>query len=139
MDQFMIGIDEIDKQHQELLECMELLRDYMRRGQSKDAVRDTLKFLETYVVDHFATEVRYMEQYRYPGMPEHKAEHEQFLSDLTAFKEKLFILQAQGEITTFLGLDIVRKLNTWFTDHIAAVDRKMGEFLAEKRGAVGPP
>jgi hemerythrin len=129
-----IGIEEIDKQHQELLDRMDLLRDYMRRGQSRDAIRDTLKFLETYVVEHFATEVSYMQRYRYPGILQHKAEHETFLNDFTAFKEQFTSLQAQGEITTFLGLDIVRKLNAWFSNHIATVDKKMGQFLAEKMG-----
>jgi len=127
-----IGIDEIDKQHQELLDRMELLRDYMRRGKSKDAIRDTLKFLESYAVEHFATEVKYMDQYRYPDILQHKAEHETFLRDLAAFKDKFFSLQAQGEITTFLGIDIVRKLNDWFNNHIATVDSKMGAFLAER-------
>ena len=136
MDQELIlGIEEIDTQHQELLDRMELLRDYMRRGQSKNAIRDTLKFLESYVVEHFATEVRYMQQYRYPGIHEHKAEHEIFIKDFTAFKEKFTSLQAQGEITTFLGVDIVRKLNDWFSHHIATVDKEMGGFLAEKMGA----
>jgi hemerythrin len=91
-----------------------------------------LKFLETYVVEHFATEVKYMQRYHYPGMLEHKAEHEIFLRDFTAFKEKFTALQAQGEMTTFLGLDIVRKLNAWFSHHIATIDRTMGQFLAEK-------
>ncbi len=127
-----IGIEEIDRQHQELLDRMELLRDYMRRGQSRDAIRDTLKFLESYVVEHFATEVRYMERYRYPDIREHRTEHETFLRDFTAFKEKFTSMQAQGESTTFLGLDIVRKLNAWFTDHIATIDTKMGRFLAEQ-------
>ena len=133
MDQeFTVGIEEIDQQHQELLDRMDLLRDYMRRGQSKDAIHDTLKFLESYVVEHFDTEVKYMQRYRYPGILQHKAEHETFLKDFTAFKEKFTSLQAQGEITTFLGLDIVRKLNDWFSNHIATVDKKMGEFLVEK-------
>jgi len=131
--ELIIGIEEIDNQHQELLDRMELLRDYMRRGQSRDAIRDTLKFLETYVVDHFATEVKYMQRYRYPGLLEHKAEHETFLGDFTAFKEKYTSLQAQGELTTFLGLDIVRKLNAWFSNHIATVDKKMGKYLAENK------
>ena len=130
-----LGIEEIDKQHAELLDRMELLRDYMRRGRSRDAIRDTLKFLESYVVEHFATEVKYMQQYRYPGILDHKAEHETFLREFTAFKEKFISLEAQGEITTFLGLDIVRKLNNWFSSHIATVDTKMGEFLAERMHA----
>jgi hemerythrin len=62
----------------------------------------------------------------------HKAEHETFLKDLAALKEKFTSLQAQGEITTFLGIDIVRKLSDWFTNHIATVDNKMGVFLEDK-------
>jgi hemerythrin len=135
MDQeHTIGIQEIDAQHQELIDRLELLRDYMRRGQSRDAVRDTLKFLETYVVGHFDTEVKYMQRYHYPGILQHKADHETFLKDFVAMKEKFTSLQAQGEITTFLGLDIVRKLNDWFTNHINEVDKKMGVFVIEKMG-----
>jgi hemerythrin len=128
----MIGIEEIDNQHQELLDRMDLLRDYLRRGQSRDAIRDTLKFLESYVVEHFETEVKYMQRYSYPGLLQHKAEHEVFLNDFSALKGKFASLMAQGEITTFLGVDIMRKLNDWFTNHIATVDAKMGAFLAEK-------
>jgi hemerythrin len=130
--EFTIGIEEIDTQHRELLDRMDLLRDYMRRGQSRDAIRDTLKFLEAYVVEHFDTEVKYMQRYSYPGILLHKAEHKTFLKDFTAFKEKYLSLQAKGELTTFLGVDIVRKLNDWFANHIATVDKKMGAFLAEK-------
>ncbi len=133
MDQeLIIGIEEIDAQHGQLLERMDLLRDYMRRGQSRDAIRDTLKFLEVYVAEHFAAEVRYMQRYSYPGLLQHKAEHEIFLKDFAALKDKFTTLQAQGESTTFLGVDIVRKLNDWFTNHIATVDAKMGRYLAEK-------
>jgi hemerythrin len=73
-----------------------------------------------------------MLRYVYPGLISHRREHEKFLKDLTAFKEKFTSLDAQGELTTFLGLDIVRKLNDWFTNHIFEVDKKMGAYLAEK-------
>jgi hemerythrin len=111
---------------------MDLLRDYMRRGQSRDVIRDTLKFLDAYVVEHFETEAKYMERHSYPELLQHRAEHEKFLKDFGAFKEKFASLQAQGESTTFLGIDIVRKLNDWFTDHISTVDTKMGVFLRER-------
>lgn len=133
MDQELtIGIEEIDRQHEELLDRMDNLRDAMRRGQSNDVIRNTLKFLETYVVEHFDTEVKYMQRYNYTGILLHKAEHETFMKDFAALKEKFTSLQAQGESTTFLGVDIVRKLNDWFTKHIATVDNKMGVFLAER-------
>jgi len=127
-----LGIEEIDVQHEELLDRMDILRDYMRRGQSRDAIRDTLKFLDAYVTEHFATEVKYMQRYNYPGILVHKAEHETFLKDFAALKEKYTAAHAQGEITPFLGIDIVRKLSSWFTDHIATVDKKMGDFLEER-------
>jgi hemerythrin len=130
--EFIVGIDEIDRQHQELFDRIDLLRDYVRRGQSKDAIRDTLKYLESYVTEHFATEVRYMEQHGYPDILQHKAEHESFLKDFAGFKDKYASLQAQGEMTTFFGLEIVRKLTAWFEDHVMNIDKKMGVFLAEK-------
>jgi hemerythrin len=135
---FIIGIDEIDRQHQELFDNLELLRDYVRRGQSKDSIRDTLKYLEKYVTEHFATEVKYMNQYGYPDILQHKAEHENFLKDFTAHKEKYASLQAKGEMTTFFSLEIVRKLNDWFANHVMTIDKKMGAFLAERmRGEQG--
>jgi len=126
------GIEEIDKQHRELLDRMEVLRDHVRRGQASTAVQQTLRFLQTYMADHFATEEKYMQRYNYPGILLHKAEHELFLKDFAALKEKFISQLAQGEITTFLGLDIVRKLSEWFSNHITTIDQKMGEFLAER-------
>ena len=134
MDQdYTIGIEEIDRQHTELLERMELLRDYMRRGQGRGVIMDTLRFLESYAAEHFATEVKYMQRYHYPELLSHKAEHEVFVKDLAAIKEKFTAAHSQGDVTPFMIIEVVRKLNDWFTDHILTVDRKMGAFLAEKR------
>jgi hemerythrin len=133
MDQdFAIGIAQIDDQHRGLLERIELLRDAVRRGQSRDAIRNTLRFLEQYAEEHFATEERYMLRYLYPGLIAHKAEHARFLQDLAAIKEKFSSLETQGEFTPFLGLDIARKLNNWFAEHVVETDRKMGAYLAER-------
>jgi hemerythrin len=131
----IIGIDEIDRQHEALFENLDLLHDYVRRGESRNAIGNTLKFLESYVSEHFDNEVRYMKQYRYPDLLQHKAEHEIFLKDFTAFKEKYALLKAQGEMTTFLGLDIVRRLNAWLNNHVLTVDKKMGAFLKEQMDA----
>ncbi|HTF99160.1 MAG TPA: bacteriohemerythrin [Nitrospirota bacterium] len=135
MNQDLItGIDDIDHQNQALLDHLDILHDSMRRGQSRGALRDVLQFLESYVVEHFNRELTYMNRYRYPDMLQHKAEHETFQKDILAFKEKYTSLKAQGEITTFLGLDLVRKLQAWFDTHVSTVDRKMSVFLKEQMG-----
>jgi len=41
-------------------------------------------------------------------------------------------MPAKGEMTPFLCLDIVRKLNDCFGDHIMTVDKETGAFLAGK-------
>jgi hemerythrin-like metal-binding protein len=133
MDQsFILGIEDIDKQHQALFDQLDLLRDYVRRGQSRDAIRDTLKFLESYVIEHFAVETGYMNTYGYPDLQAHQEEHEAFLEDFAGFREKFSSLQTKGEMTTFLGLEIVRKLNAWLAEHIMTVDKKLGAFLLQK-------
>ena len=129
---FSIGIEQIDRQHQEILDRMDLLRDAVRRGQGRSELHRTLRFLEDYAIEHFGTEERYMQRYSYPELLRHKAEHTKFLKDLADIREKCTSLEAKGEITTFLGLEIVRKLNDWFTSHIFDVDKKMGVYLSEK-------
>ncbi len=108
---YSIGIEQIDLQHKELSERMELLRDAMRKGQSRDTIRATLRFLEGYAVEHSATEERYMLRYNYPGILLHKTEHATFLGDLGAPRDKFLSLEALGEFTTFPGLDIVRRVS----------------------------
>ena len=132
--ELIIGIDEIDKQHEALFDHLDLLHDYVRRGQSRSAISGTLRFLESYVIEHFDNEARYMKQYRYPEMLQHKAEHETFLKDVTAFREKYISLTSQNEMTTFLGLDIVRRLNDWLNNHVLTVDTKLAAFLKERMG-----
>jgi hemerythrin len=136
MNQDLItGINDLDKQHQAFYDHLDLLLDYVRRGQGKSAISSTLQFLESYALEHFDNEVRYMKQYHYPDLLQHRAEHEAFLKDIAAFKEKYAALQVQGEMTTFLGLEIVRKLNFWFDHHVLNVDKKMGAFLMERMGS----
>ncbi len=129
---FTIGIAEIDEQHRELLDRIDLLRDAIRRGKSRETIRTTLEFLQEYVADHFIAEERYMQRYTYPGLYAHRLEHQKFTKDLAAFRDTFVSLEAKGELTTFVGLDIVRRLNDWFTNHIFEVDKKMGAYLAEK-------
>jgi hemerythrin len=41
-------------------------------------------------------------------------------------------LDARGEITSFITLEIAHRLENWLTGHILVVDKRMGEFLAER-------
>ncbi len=127
-----IGIEQLDKQHEAFFEHMDLLQDALWRGHSRTAVQDTLRFLEDYAAVHFSAEERYMQRHAYPEFLAHRAEHGGFLRELEQFKGKLRSLESQGDFTTFLALDIVRKLNDWLENHINESDRRMGAYLAQK-------
>ncbi len=127
-----IGIELLDSQHKELFQHISALRASLRAGTSRDALFKTLRFLEEYVVVHFDAEAHYMRRFDYPGIIEHEAEHEKFVKALADFKKELQALESRGEITSFLGIEIERKLSGWLADHIGNIDRKMGAFLAER-------
>jgi hemerythrin len=127
-----IGIELLDSQHKELFQHISTLRAALRAGTSRDTLFKTLSFLEEYVVVHFDAEVQYMRRFDYPGINEHETEHQKFIKALADFKKELQTLESRGEITSFLGIEIERKLSGWLADHIGNIDKKMGAFLAER-------
>ncbi len=84
-DDLAVGIEEIDRQHQELYVMVAALHDAMRMNQL-DRVLGVVSFLERYALEHFATEERHMAAQAYPRLPEHRALHESFVSDLQQHK-----------------------------------------------------
>lgn len=125
-----VGIQEIDKQHQELFKHINDLLEASQKGLGKTQVQDVVKFLEGYVVFHFGTEERYMDQYKYPGVGDHKKEHIWFVDQWQGLKQQL---DAEGP--TVLGvLSTKRLLVDWLLNHVQKTDRALGAFL-KKHGA----
>jgi hemerythrin len=84
------------------------------------------------VAEHFSAEERYMRLHNYPGILLHRAEHEAFAKAVAAFKKKALDLEAHGEVTAFLAVEIEHKLEQWMTDHIMKLDKKMADFIRER-------
>jgi len=84
-DDLAIGIDEIDRQHRELYVVVAALHDAMRANQPHRAEK-VVRFLDRYILEHFATEERLMAAKRYPGLQEHRALHDVFAADFRAHK-----------------------------------------------------
>ncbi len=131
-DDLSTGIERLDNEHKELFQHISALRAATRAGNAREALHNTLRFLEGYVKEHFDAEVEYMRRFEYPGILQHEAEHDQFIASLAEFKKELAELDSRGEITSFLGIEIERKLTAWLADHVGSTDRKMADFLAGK-------
>lgn len=127
-DRYAIGIPEIDTQHRELFQAINRLLAACSQGSGKAVLPEVLDFLGNYVVNHFATEERYMEKYQYPGLPQHRQIHQGFVNTFLGFRKQA---EAEGP-----GLGLVVRVNQvlvdWLKNHILHVDQDMGKFLREK-------
>jgi hemerythrin len=126
-ERFGIGIPLIDEQHKELLNLANVLYDSCRQG--KDIVPDGFKTAMSsaveYVTVHFSTEEKVMARVSYPGMAEHKAEHQEFV------KKVLAEVKNFEEGKTFVPNRFVMFLKDWTLSHIALMDKKMAAYVLD--------
>ncbi len=117
-DQLSVDVAEIDGQHQKLVEMINNLHDAMKVGKGKDATGDILHGLANYTVEHFGTEEKYFEQFRYPAAHLHKKEHQDFVEKVTLFINDF----DSGKI--LLTMDIMKFLKEWLVNHIQGTDKQ---------------
>lgn len=133
LNELNLGISELDDQHQAFYLHVVGLRKALTEGiGGRDKLMKTLRYLDTFVAEHFSAEEQYMRLHNYPGILVHRAEHEAFAKAVAAFKKKALDLEARGEVTGFLAVEIEHKLEDWMTGHIRTLDRKMADFIRER-------
>jgi len=133
LNELNLGIGELDDQHQAFFLHMVSLRRAVTDGVGgRDRLMKTLRYLDTFIDEHFSAEERYMRLHNYPGILIHRAEHEAFAKAIAELKKKALDLEAHGEVTSFLAVEVTHRLEKWLTDHIRTLDRKMADYLSER-------
>lgn len=127
-----LGIPELDDQHQAFFLHAVALRRALIDGGGRERLMKTLRYLETFVAEHFAAEERYMRLHNYPGILIHRKAHEVFARTVEELRKKARDLDSRGESISFLAVDIEHRLELWYTDHIRTMDRKMADFIVER-------
>lgn len=123
-----IGHPVVDAQHRGIVERLNALHQAMLRGELEETPR-LLEYLTTYVAEHFSTEERLMREADYPGLAEHRAQHERFVRE---YAEMAATLREKGA-TVSLTLRVKSWLGDWVRDHVATTDMAMGRWLFERR------
>ncbi len=124
-EDLVLGIQEIDEQHQEMFRRFAAFSDACQEEQGREQLMELLSFMQLYAQNHFASEERLMAEYAYPGVDEQKLHHAQFKRDLEEFAEKV----SAGGPTQELALSVKGKLIRWLIQHIRELDRQMVEFV----------
>jgi hemerythrin len=120
---FSVNVVEIDKQHQKLVAMINNLNDAMKQGKGKDALAIIINELFTYAGNHFATEEKYFDKFKYPAATSHKFEHTNFVKKVSEFKNGF----DSGKMS--LTIEVMNFLKDWLKGHIQGTDKKYGPFF----------
>lgn len=123
------GIAEIDNEHMKLFSIFNRLATSSRDEKRIEGVISTIIFLEEYTISHFSREERSMLNHKYAGYRRHKVQHDEFLKQISIFRESY---EKEGA-TALYSLSLLNSLMDWLTDHIHVMDKEMAVFLREQK------
>lgn len=123
----VLGIKEIDLQHQQLIELINNLEDSLSAGNVATSLDKALPELMAYVLFHFQTEEQLMESSELASSHflAHKREHQ-------IFAERVQTLKTTPPTPAILD-DFVQYLKSWLIRHIMGTDRQLVEVLRGKQ------
>ena len=125
-DSMSVGVSRIDKEHQALVDLINLLHSEMLAGKSKQTLAVVLDKLVAYTKVHFAAEETLFRSHNYPAMVPHLKEH----ADLT---QKAVQLQSDLEAgKAVISAPVLDFLRNWLTSHILKQDMAYKLFFASK-------
>lgn len=127
-EQYSVGDEDLDRQHQHLFEMINFLGNEIAAGKGSEAVGAIIDEMIHYLLFHFASEEEKMEQCSYPGLAEHAEEHQDFVE-----QTQEFFKEYKGGVA---GIDkkIWSFLASWLQRHVLDTDMRYLPFLAAKQG-----
>lgn len=117
-NELSVGVEEIDLQHQKMIEIINKLETPMAQEKEKEVLFGVIKELMAYAKIHFKTEEQYFEQFDYEDSNVHKTQHVSFVKNISKFCEDY--LSGRGGLT----VSIRNYLFNWVVDHIKGSDKK---------------
>lgn len=90
-EEYSIGVDVIDKEHQRLFQIINKLFAFREEGKDNQWVcQEGIKYFKGHAVKHFADEEDYMESIGYPELERHRSIHRSFRENtLPALEEEM--------------------------------------------------
>ena len=125
-DEYSVHIARFDQEHQMLFKMVNDLHEASKAGHGTDIVGDILDRLIAYTAKHFAAEEEMMEKNGFPGLAEHRREHQALVEQVLQFQKDL------GKGKLMVAVSVMTFLKSWLTDHIHNTDKKYGVFLNKK-------
>ena len=133
-DDLCIGNSEIDDQHKKLFKIAARVEELIDECNSnpfgkKDTarqqrvLRETIKYLKSYVIEHFSAEEAFQLRIGYKEYKNHKKIHDNFAAEVERMEKKVYEDGCSDEcVRNFLNW-----FSEWLYNHIMQVDQKIIE------------
>ena len=126
-DAFLVGIEQIDKQHEKLIGLINHLHDaILTQKATRGLTTKILIELFEYTSIHFTYEEKLMEKREYPQFEIHRTQHRVFANKVHNYLDA----QQKGEI--LLNTTLMSDLMQWLSGHILKTDKLFGEYLTSE-------
>lgn len=117
-----LGITEIDRQHRQLLNCLDDLEASVRKGYGLAGACAAILSLEDYVSRHFHYEERFLRSHVYPKLDEHIEEHRKIRAQVAMYTQQV---TEGGDVS----LELCLLLREWIITHIGIDDAEYAKLL----------
>ncbi|AAM23555.1 hemerythrin [Caldanaerobacter subterraneus subsp. tengcongensis MB4] len=124
-----VGNETIDSQHKELIQKINDVLEACNRQHGKEKVVEVMQFLKDYTVKHFKDEENLMKKYQYPMYEEHKKIHEDLVKKVEDLDERI---KREG-VSLSVVMTVNKTLVDWFVNHISKEDKKVGEYIKNRK------
>jgi hemerythrin len=121
-----IGIGVFDREHQELLDCINELQAAVDADMSRSVTTPLLQKLANATQAHFLSEESMMTASKYPGLMLHSMKHRYLLEQLNAF------LARYGRESSKMNEHSLNFLRDWVVTHIQNEDFSFALWLNEQ-------
>ncbi len=125
-DELSVGIQEIDEQHQILVNLINMLYEAIIKRTDAKEVETILAELLQYTVIHFSVEESLMRIFDYPNYEDHKKTHQKLTSQVIELQNKFKNTQVS------ISVEVLHFLRHWLADHIMGDDKKYVPYLVQK-------
>lgn len=129
----LIGIDEIDQEHQKLFELI-AATDTALKSDDEPIANALLLIneLKQYAVTHFAHEEAYMAQIHDPELERQKKEHSAFVAKINSYN----LSDVTDDSAKAITLELLEYLSKWLMSHILGSDIMIGQFQHTEKPAI---
>jgi len=128
---YSVGIEEIDRQHKELLRLFGVIKDAISADEGWSTIHFGLVEVKRFAHFHFEFEEALMRLYGFVGLDEHTATHQQMLHRLES-TEHDSLQESTKE-------DILKLFRDWLLEHINGADRSYARHILAGASVVVPP